>query len=555
MILSSGTRLGHYEVLSKLGEGGMGEVYRARDTRLKRDVALKVLPADVAGDIERLARFQREAEVLASLNHPHIAHIHGVEESNGTTALIMELVEGEDLAHRIARGPIPIDDALPIAQQIADALEAAHEQGIIHRDLKPANIKVRPDGMVKVLDFGLAKALDTKARSAAAEPTITSPAMTMRGMILGTASYMAPEQAKGKAIDRRADVWAFGAVLYEMLSGRRAFVGEDVTDTIVAVVSREPDWAALPANTPVTIHKLVRRCLEKDRKRRLDSAADARLEIEDALSAPLTIATPVPDANTGAARLPWALVAMLGLTLVAGLIMWAPWQPSLVLPEARLDIVTPGTDKPTSFALSPDGRHVVFVASSDGASRLWVRPLATTTAQPLPGTEGATAPFWSPDSRSIAFYAANALKRIDLGGGAPQILAEAGTFRGGTWCADGVILYAPSAIGPLWRVSATGGTPAMLPMPDARHQSHRWPQVLPDGRRFLFYAVGPPDTKGIYLGALDGAAPIRLDDCRQLRCVPLRWAWLAAVGPWRRACRSASRCRQRNTHGRAIVRR
>ncbi|MGH9383249.1 MAG: serine/threonine-protein kinase, partial [Vicinamibacterales bacterium] len=282
MALTPGTRLGAYEVIATLGAGGMGEVYRAKDSKLKREVALKVLPADVAADRERLARFQREAEVLASLNHPHIAHIHGLEESGGTTALVMELVEGEDLAQRIARGAIPLEEALPIAKQIAEALEAAHEQGIIHRDLKPANIKVKDDGTVKVLDFGLAKALDPMSGSGADvtnSPTLTARA-TQVGMILGTAAYMAPEQAKGRPVDRRADIWAFGVVLFEMLSGQRAFKGEDVSDVLAAVLRQEIDWKALPADTPRKIRRILERCLERDPKRRLRDIGDAWLELD-----------------------------------------------------------------------------------------------------------------------------------------------------------------------------------------------------------------------------------------------------------------------------------
>src|SRR5262245_56519164 len=292
MALSPGTRLGVYEVTALIGEGGMGQVFRAHDTRLNRDVALKILPDAVATDPDRLARFSREAQMLASLNHAHIAQVYGLEDQEGVRALVMELVEGEDLSQRIARGAIPLADALPIAKQIAAALEAAHEQGIIHRDLKPANVKVRPDGTVKVLDFGLAKALEpTRAVSSnvSQSPTITTPAMTQAGMILGTAAYMSPEQAKGRAADRRSDLWAFGCVLYEMLTGQCAFKGEDVSDTVAFILTREPDWATLPADTSPPILRLLRRCLEKDRTRRLDSAAAARLEIDEAVAAPSVV--------------------------------------------------------------------------------------------------------------------------------------------------------------------------------------------------------------------------------------------------------------------------
>jgi eukaryotic-like serine/threonine-protein kinase len=513
LALAPGTRLGPYEILSALGAGGMGEVHRARDTKLQRSVAIKVLPDSLGNHADRLARFTREAQTLASLNHPNIAAIHGLEESNGVRALVMELVEGEDLSQRIARGPIPLDEALPLATQIAAALEAAHEPGIIHRDLKPANIMVRPDGTVKVLDFGLAKALDpagTSSAEALNSPTITSPAMTQAGIILGTAAYMAPEQAKGKPVDKRADIWAFGAVLYEMLTGQRAFTGEDTTDTIVAVVSREPNWSALPPDTPPAIRRLLRRCLEKDRKRRLADAADARLEIEDALTAPAAEPMWAIAAPSARARLPWALVVTLSIALVAGLLAWAPWRPAPALAETRVDIVTPPTTATMSFALSPDGRQIVFVASGDGGSRLWLRSLATTTPQPLAGTEGASFPFWSPDGRSIGFFAATALKRLDLGGGAPQALAPVIRGFGGTWHADGVIVFAPGRAGPLMRVSATGGEAVAMTTLGPQQLGHLWPHVLPDGRRFLFYVRGAPDTTGIYLGTLDGSAPTRL---------------------------------------------
>ncbi len=386
MALIPGTRLGPYDIVALLGVGGMGEVYRATDTNLKRQVAIKVLPTAVAADSDRLARFQREAEVLAALNHPNIAQIFGIEKADGTIALVMELVEGPTLADRIAQGAIPLADALPIAKQIAEALEAAHEAGIIHRDLKPANIKVREDGTVKVLDFGLAKAMESPASSdhAMNSPTISLHA-TQAGMILGTAAYMAPEQARGSVVDKRADLWAFGVVLYEMLTGTRLFDGATISDTLAAVLTKEPDWTTLPANTPAPVRKLLRRCLEKDRKRRLDSASAARLEIDDALTAPAGDTAPAgaaPLASRGS-RL-WMLVAAAALLAAAGLAVPAARYlreaPPDAPPETRVDIVTPAGGDPLSFALSPDGRQLVFVASGDGASRLWLRSLSTTTA-------------------------------------------------------------------------------------------------------------------------------------------------------------------------------
>ncbi len=495
-------RLGPYEIVSALGKGGMGEVYLATDTSLKRHVALKVLPAALAFDAHRLARFQREAELLAALSHPNIAAIYGLERSAGVHALVMELVEGEELSRFIARGPIPAHDALVIAKQIAEALEAAHEQGIVHRDLKPGNIKLRPDGTVKVLDFGLAKAMASTAPSAADE--------TIPGTILGTSAYMAPEQAKGKPVDRRADVWALGAVLYEMLSGQRAFKGEDSTDTIAAVVSRDPDWTALPPDTSSTIRTLLRRCLARDPRQRLDSAAAVRLEIEDALSSlpPPTSRLTGPPAGYG--RTGWVVAAVAMLALGAAMLAWAPWKPAPVPPETRTDIVTPATDDPASFALSPDGRQIVFAASGDGTLRLWLRSLGTTTAQPLLGTEGGRNPFWAPDSRSIGFFTDSALKRLDLGAGAPQTVAPASSGTGGTWTTDGFIVFAPSPSSRLMRVSAGGGTAVPVTTFGPQEIGHRWPYALPDGQRFLFYAGGPPDTAGIYLSTFDSSFPTRL---------------------------------------------
>ena len=513
-----GDTIGSYTIIAKLGEGGMGQVWRATDTTLGRQVAIKILPDAFAADPERLARFEREAKTLAALNHPHIAQIYGFEKSSGMHALVMELVDGEDLSQRIARGAIPLDEALPIARQIAEALEAAHEQGIIHRDLKPANIKVRADGTVKVLDFGLAKALDPAAASSATadnSPTITSPAMTQAGMILGTAAYMAPEQARGKTVDRRADIWAFGAVLFEMLTGTRAFRGEDVTDTILSVISKEPDWNAVPGTTPAGLRRLLTRCLKKDAKSRLQAIGDARVQLDELISGAPEEASGAPTATTSVSRgrLPWmaafAVAAVAAIALAVPALRYLRQSPPPVPPETRLEIVTPATTQPGSFALSPDGRQIVFAADSDGASRLWLRPLAGTSAQPLAGTEGATWPFWSPDSRSIGFVAENTLKRLDLAGGAPQTLATVTSGAGGTWHTDGVILFASNTTGlPLMRVAATGGVAVPVLQVEGA-SSHTAPQFLADGR-YLCYVAGGTDVQGIYLGALDGRAPTRL---------------------------------------------
>jgi serine/threonine protein kinase/Tol biopolymer transport system component len=491
----------------------MGEVYKATDTNLKRAVAIKVLPAALAADADRIARFQREAEVLGALNHPHIAALYGLERSGDTTALVMELVEGEDLSQRIARGAIPIDEVLPIAKQIADALEAAHEQGIIHRDLKPANIKMRPDGTVKVLDFGLAKAMEPTAGSSPSvsmSPTITTPAMTQAGMVLGTAAYMSPEQAKSRAIDMRTDVWAFGCVVYEMLAGRSAFGGEDVADTLAFVLTREPDWSRMPANTPAAVRRLLRRCLQKDRRRRLQTIGDARIEIDDAGTEPDAVPTSAGVADT--ARLPWIVAAVgiiLALALAAPALRHLREASPSESPELRTEIVTPATSDLLSFALSPDGRQLVFVASEGGPARLWLRSLSATGAQPLTGTEGALHPFWSPDGRSIGFFANGKLKRIDVGKGQPQALTDATSGRGGTWNADGIIVFAASVIGPLSRISAGGGI-ATAVTTLGRHTGHRYPSFLPDGRHFLFYAEGASDVTGIYIGSLDSSDTRRL---------------------------------------------
>jgi eukaryotic-like serine/threonine-protein kinase len=522
MAVGRGTRLGHYTIVSPLGAGGMGEVWLAEDATLKRQVAIKVLPPSLAADPNRLARFQREAEVLASLNHPNIAHIHGLEDADGGKALVMELVQGEDLSQRIARGAMPLDEALPIGRQIADALEAAHEQGIIHRDLKPANIKVRPDGTVKVLDFGLAKALAPEGAGATADamnsPTITTPAMTQAGMILGTAAYMSPEQARGKPVDKRADIWAFGVVLYEMLTGKRPFDGEDVTEVLGAVVRLEPNFDALPSDVPARIRRVLQLCLRKDLRQRAQAMGDVRLALEGAFEVAVPQAAAVARSPSRGARLAW-LVAAAAVLVAAALAIPAvrhlrEAQPSSP-PERRLDIVTPSTGSLESFALSPDGGQIVFAVSGEGVSRLWLRSLATTAAQPLAGTEGATHPFWSPDSRSIGFFASGVLKRLDLGGGAPQIVATASAGRGGTWNADGDILFTPDTASPLFRVSAATGVSAATSPPVAvtrldRQNSHRFPSFLPDGRHFLFYTHGTPDTRGIYLAALDAPGMRRL---------------------------------------------
>ncbi|HSG00516.1 MAG TPA: protein kinase, partial [Vicinamibacterales bacterium] len=525
MSLAAGVRVGSYEIISPIGEGGMGEVYRARDTKLDRDVALKILPEAVASDPDRLMRFEREAKTLAALNHPNIAQIYGLEGDGspagvGETrprAIVMELVEGEDLSDRIARGPIPFDDALPIARQIIDALEAAHELGIIHRDLKPANIKVKADGAVKVLDFGLAKALHpdagrTEVQSAPqAGPTMTSPAMTAMGLILGTAAYMSPEQARGKAVDRRADIWAFGVVLYEMLTGRRAFEGEEVSDLLVAVLSKDVDLAHLPADVPAAVGRLLRRCLEKDPKRRLGYIGDARLELDEPATpagAPMTSGTP---ATSPVARF-WPLAA--GLVIAAGVMAWTWSRPAPAMPLARLSILPPPdtsiSPDSNSLAISPDGRAVAFLAASTASAplmgQLWVRMLDSTQAREVEGASDALMPFWSPDSTRIGFFTGSGkLKTFDLSSGRVLEICDAELGRGGAWSRSGVIVFAPDISGPLYRVPDTGGTPQPLTTLDAAsHQvAHRLPLFLPDDDHFLYAAL--PGRNGefqIFAGAL-----------------------------------------------------
>ena len=523
LAITPGIRLGVYEVIASIGEGGMGQVFRARDTKLDRDVAIKILPEAFAHNADRLARFQREAKTLASLNHPNIAAIHGLEESGGVTALVMELVEGDDLSQRLARGAIPLDEALPIAKQIAEALEAAHEQGIIHRDLKPANIKVRPDGMVKVLDFGLAKAAEpvsVSSLSHSQSPTITTPAMTQLGVILGTAAYMAPEQARGAQVDKRADIWAFGCVLYEMLTGSRAFGGELISDVMASVLKSEPDYNALPRSIPPRLRALLARCLHKDPKRRWRDAGDVRIELEmvgDALPAAGEFAPPAPQSNVRRERALWAS-AIVVASVAAGLVASrlgvdrptdaAPPAGSVVrfpvAPEPGTSIYSGGWIVP--FAVSPDGRRLAFTATADdGRSRLWVRPLDSETAQVISGTEGALNPVWSPDSVWLGFQRRNVWHRVRIPGGTPETIS---TFRNYTstgsaaaW-GDGIIAYIDTN-GTLSRVSVQGGQPSELTRLDSEEeQSHGSPQFLKDGRHFLYKTVGNPSR--VYVDSIDG---------------------------------------------------
>ena len=476
----------------------MGQVFRATDTKLKRQVAIKILPPAVAADHDRLARFLREAEVLASLNHPHIAGVYGLEESAGVTALVMELIEGEDLYQRIARGRIPIDEALAIARQIAEALDAAHERGIIHRDLKPANIKVRDDGTVKVLDFGLAKAMDPAGASSVGamnSPTITSPAMTEMGVILGTAAYMAPEQARGKAVDKRADIWAFGVVLFEMLAGRRPFQGDDTSHLLARVIERDPDWTALPPATPPLIVRLLRRCLEKDVRRRLRDIADAKSDLEDATQPAVAGAARTPS------RLPWPTAAAWTLAAVATIV--AAWSftrgaPPRAADPLRFTIPIPqGEDLqmdsglPPPVAISRDGRHIAYVTRHASGNRIYLRRRDDAVGRLIAGAEGGNGAFFSPDGQWLGFASGGFIRRVPIQGGAAQNIAAASNVLKATWTDDGWIVFHQWS-GGLFKVEAAGGTPVALTHPGDQ-EGHQVPNALPGGRYVLF-AVSQAST-------------------------------------------------------------
>jgi eukaryotic-like serine/threonine-protein kinase len=514
-MLTGGTKIGSYEIVAAIGAGGMGEVYRALDSKLGRQVALKVLPEEFARDSGRMARFEREAKLLAALNHPHIATIHGLEDSGATRALVMELVEGPTLADRIRAGAIPIDEALPIARQICDALEFAHERGIIHRDLKPANVKVTADDNVKLLDFGLAKALegDPAGADLATSPTITRMA-TQAGILLGTAAYMSPEQAKGKSVDRRADIWAFGCVLYEMLTGRMAFHGETVTDTLAAVIKEEPDWSRLPAGTPQRVRVLLQRCLQKDPKQRLRDIGDARISLDEVLSG-----APDPQAPGNAASATGrgpriALAAAVALALVfaalAGFLYFRPKASPAAAAEIRFHVPLPDKTTFTGGApsISPDGRTLAFILSgAGGADRIWVRSLQSFDAHPIEGTDGADGIIWSPDSTALAFAAGGKLWKVDLTGDPAQELCSVGLIIGGTWTRDHKIIFGTP--GPSMEVPDSGGQPVPTGIPGGG-----FPSILPDDRHVV-YSVGPPGSpgSGIYLAvrhSASGEKPIRL---------------------------------------------
>ncbi len=531
MSLQHGTRIGPYEVTAQIGQGGMGQVYRATDSNLARTVAIKVLPDAFAQDAERVARFEREARTLAALNHPNIAHVYGLERGQNQVALVMELVDGPTLDERILRGAIPLAEALPLARQIAEALENAHELGIVHRDLKPANIKVRPDGTVKVLDFGLAKAMESPAAvvvsggpassARSMSPTITTPALlTGAGIILGTAAYMSPEQARGKAVDKRTDIWAFGCVLYEMLTGRRAFAGEDVTEVLARVLERDVDLTAIPATVPPGIRRLLRRCLAKDRRQRLPDIGVARLEIDEALTGGAPESPPVVSAGSRSRfeRAAWA-AAVVGVAAIAAGVAYFNRPATPPSPEVRFEIPVTQMRFLSDIAISPDGRRVVFAAvAPNGRDALWIRDLNSSTARQLPGTESASPqsmwPAWSPDSRHIVFAADGNLKKIDVMGGPAQTLtALGGQLGGATWNRDNVILFGSNDHG-LRMISASGGNITPVSERDAKLEEtyHDAPVFLPDGRHFLYLAWSNArvENRAIFIGSLDSSARTRL---------------------------------------------
>src|SRR5581483_10783189 len=501
MSVTSGTRLGPYEIVAPIGAGGMGEVFRARDPRLNRDIAIKVLPAAFAQDRERVVRFRREAQLVASLNHPNIAAIFGLEESNGVIALARALVEGEDLAQRLTRGPIAVDEAIAIARQLAEGLEAAHEKGIVHRDLKPANIKLSHDGTVKILDFGLAKAFEADPASSNASlansPTMARPA-TDAGMILGTAAYMSPEQARGKPVDKRSDIWSFGVVLYEMLTGRRLFSGETVSDTLAAVLRDDVGLANLPGATPRAVRHILERCLDRNPKNRLHDIADARLELASAADGQHDV-EPAVEQRRGRPSLwiGWGIAGAAIAALLAILITRraeVPQQQTLrvqFVPPNTEHIVTPGQLNLRSFAISPDGSRLAFAVESRPTPTLRLRALDTSESTAIPGTEGATNPFFSPDGKWIGFAAGGKLKKVAVAGGTPVSLADAPVFRGAVWGDDGSIYYVGDLYVPISRISAGGGSPQPVTKILAANGElqHRWPEVIP-GSKVLLYAVG-----------------------------------------------------------------
>ena len=496
MSLERGTSLGTYEILALLGVGGMGEVYRARDQKLSREVAIKVLPEEFSQDKDRVARFEREARLLASVNHPNVATLHGFEDVNGTRFLVMELVEGETLAERIAAGPIPIDEALPLFKQIAEGLEAAHDKDVIHRDLKPANIKIGSEGNPKILDFGLAKALggdEDPSVDSSQSPTLTKG--TALGVIMGTASYMSPEQARGKLLDRRTDIWAFGCCFYEALTGKKTFDGASVTDTLATLIKNEPEWGALPDRASASVRNLLVRCLSKDRSWRLQHIGEARIALHHAMESDDDAAT--EQMTTAGGRGPWVLAAGMAIVAAAAWLSPEPVSPPRppirsVIPVAPADrLTTPGAYATGILTISSDGRRLVFSGEKDGVDALYLREMDGAQARALPGTAGGYRPFFSPDGRTVAFFASGKLRKVALDGGNPQVVADVPEIgQGGTWGEDGTIVFVGESVLGLSRVSASGGPVEVLTTLDAQQneRSHNNPTFLP-GRRGLLFSV------------------------------------------------------------------
>ena len=513
--LQPGDWIGNFEVIGPLGAGGMGEVYRARDERLRREVAIKILPRALAGDPQRLARFERESRILAALNHPHIATIHSVEHAEGVHALVMELVEGPTLADRLAGGALGWPAACGFARELASALEAAHDKGVVHRDLKPANVKFSSSGSLKLLDFGLAK--ERTEPEPAGDPLSPRPSDTLKtdgGWILGTCAYMSPEQARGLPVDKRTDIWAFGCLLFEMLTGKRAFAGGTIPETISAVLESEPDWTLLPPPTPAGVVRLVRRCLVKDRHHRLHDIADARLEIDEAS----TDQIPQPSPESRVRRQLVKLAFLVAVSAAWAALGWK-LRDRVVSDASTLPVVRSAWPLPAGLgldsapAVSPDGRHLAFTAVSDGtARRLFLRPLSSLEARPIPGSEGARHPFWSPDGRWIGYFVPGKLMKVAIDEGAPVEICAAMDGRGGAWSRNGVIVFSAQMIDSgLSRVPAGGGTVEPATLLDAAHgeNSHRWPSFLPDGIHFLYFARAlRAERRGVYLGRVDRAAAV-----------------------------------------------
>jgi Tol biopolymer transport system component len=516
-MLNPGAKLGPHEILSLVGAGGMGEVYKARDTRLDRIVAIKVLPAHLADKPELRERFEREARTIASLNHPHICTLHDIGQQDGIDFLVMEYLEGETLATRLLKGPLPLDQVLRYAIEIADALDKAHRKGVTHRDLKPGNIMLIKSG-TKLLDFGLAKL--KQAAVPGAIPISQMPTLsqnpTIEGTILGTLQYMAPEQVEGKVdeIDGRTDIFAFGAVVYEMATRKKAFEGKNPASVMAKILEVEPPaMSSIQPMTPPALDRVVQRCLAKEPDERWQTASDLTHELKW-IAEGGSQAVRAGAMAAKAARLDWRQALMVGMAAVAllavGGIATRILRPvPTAAPEMRTEIVTPSTTDPVSFALSPDGSQIVFVGSGDGPSGLWLRRLDATEAQPMAGTAGALFPFWSPDSRSVGFFADGRLKRVEIGGGSPQTLVSSAAARGGAWSPDGTILFTPDANSPLFRISASGGEAVAVTRLE-KESSHRFPQFLPGGQQFLFYAQGTSETSGIYLGSLNSLEVKRL---------------------------------------------